>query len=241
MRKESPLRAQISTVADRQLGHITRVQLLALGATPAWIRSQIRLGWLIPVHAGVYAVGHVPRHAHARAWAAVLACGHGAALSHASAAALWGVRPWPRMIEVVAPRERRRPGIWTHRSGTLVPADVRRYQSVPVTAPLRTVIDLQPRLSDPQLVRLVNDLRVAGHLRTTAFADLCSRSRRVERLLGGASGAAARPKARPQEPAPTCGKWPPLAVRCRAPPAPGSRTTSVASPSATDCRCRRSA
>jgi very-short-patch-repair endonuclease len=190
MRRESPLRAQISTIADGQFGHITRGQLLALGVTPSWIRSQVRLGWLIPVHAGVYAIGHVPRHALARACAATLACGEGSALSHAAAAALWGVQPWPTLIEVVAPYERRRPGIWTHRSTTLTPHHVRIHQSIRVTSPLRTAMDLQPRLTDAQLIRLVNDLRVNRHMHAGAFAELCSESRRVDRLLGGADGGA---------------------------------------------------
>ena len=186
MRKESPLRAQISTVGDGQFGHVTRAQLLALGVSIGWIRSQIRLGGLIPVHAGVYAIGHVPRHALARAYAAMLACGEGSALSHAAAAALWGVRPWPRLIEVVAPYERRRPGIWTHRSTTLTPHDVRTHQGIRVTSPHRTALDLQPRLTDAQLVRLVNALRVERHMQAGAFAELCAASRRVDHLLGGA-------------------------------------------------------
>ncbi|HTU28450.1 MAG TPA: hypothetical protein VMF07_03650 [Solirubrobacteraceae bacterium] len=187
MRRNCPLRAQISTIADGQLGHITRGQLLALGVTPSWIRSQIRLGWLIPVHAGVYALGHVPRHALARAFAATLACGEGSALSHAAAAALWGAQPWPRLIEVVAPYERRRPGIWTHRSTTLTPQHVRTHQRIRVTTPARTVLDLQPRLTDPQLIRLVNDLRNLNHMHAGAFTELCTQSRRVNRLLGAAT------------------------------------------------------
>jgi hypothetical protein len=45
------------------------------------------------VHRGVYAVGH-PRLTQKGRWmAAVLAYGIGAAVSHRSAAALWGLRP----------------------------------------------------------------------------------------------------------------------------------------------------
>src|SRR6201996_5432180 len=128
-------------LADGQLGHVTRVQLLALGYTSRWIDSQIARGLLIPVHAGVYAVGHVPRHAHCRAMAAVLACGEGAATSHWSAAALWDVADWPAVCEVSTRRYRARPGIQTHRSRTLGPRDIRRRHGVPVTSPVRTVLD----------------------------------------------------------------------------------------------------
>jgi very-short-patch-repair endonuclease len=182
--EKSELRAQISQLADRQLGHVARRQLLELGATPSWIRDQILRGYLIPVHAGVYAVGHVPRGALCRAMAAVLACGEGAALSHWSAAASWDVAEWPAAMEVSAPRRRTRPGLITHRSRTLTGREIRRRHGVRVTSPLRTVLDLQPRLSDDRLVRLVNDLRTRQHMRASAFDELCARSTRIYRLLG---------------------------------------------------------
>lgn len=144
----------------------------------------MRLGWLVRVHAGVYALGHVPRHAHARAMAAVLACGDGAALSHAAAVALWDAGEWPATLEVTAPHERRRPGIRTHRSQRLDRGEVRTHHGVRVTAPVRTVLDMQPRLGDDTLTRLVDDLRIAGHLGPTAFERLRARSIRLDDLLG---------------------------------------------------------
>ncbi len=158
--------------------------------TPGWIRSQLKLRTLIRVHAGVYAVGHVPRVALARSMAAVLACGDGAVLSHASAAALWGVGDWPHAPEVTVGRPRRRPGIRGHVSRTLTHHEIRSHQGIRVTSPARTVLDLQPRLTDARLVRIVNDLRVAGHLRASAFTQLCADSRRIDTLLG-AGGARA--------------------------------------------------
>ena len=116
--------------------------------------------------------------------AAVLACGEGAALSHWAAAALWTVAPWPSKLEVTAPRRRSRPGLITHRSRTLTPRDTRRRDGVRVTSPVRTVLDLQSRLDDDQLVRLVNDLRMARHIGDGAFTELTERSARVRRLLG---------------------------------------------------------
>jgi hypothetical protein len=182
---EKPLhRKDPSRIFERQLGHITRWQLLDLGFTAAWIDYRVATGELISVHSGVYAVGHVPQHAHARSLAAVLACGDGAALSHAAAAALWDVMDWPRSLEVTSPRQRRRPGITTHRSSTLTAKDVRKRHGVPVTSPARTVLDLQPRLTDARLQRVVNDLRIAGHLNTTAFRRLCDDSTRIATLLG---------------------------------------------------------
>ncbi len=184
MDEKHPLRVRIDAIAAGQLGHVTRAQLLALGLTPRWVQSQRDQGLLIAVHAGVYALGHVPRHAHCRAMAAVLACGERSALSHTAALALWDAAGWPATLEVASPDRRRRPGILIHHTRTLDRRDVRRRHGIPVTSPTRTVLDVQARLSDARLTRTVNDLRVAGHLATTAFADLCARSRRVERLLG---------------------------------------------------------
>ncbi len=184
MRRSRPPRAEILALADRQFGYVKRVQLLQLGATPEWIRSQLLRGWLIRVYAGVYAVGHVSRHAHGRAYAALLACGEGAALSHSSAAALWGVGEWPGTPEVTAHRQVRRPGIRSHHSQQLGRKDVRTHQGIRVTSPARTVLDIQRRLTDARLIRTVNELRTLRHLSEGAFEELCTQSRRVCRLLG---------------------------------------------------------
>src|SRR6185437_6672141 len=91
----------IAVLAGRQHGYVTRAQLLALGLTPKSIRWRVQTGRLIPVYAGVYAVGYVRRTPVARACAAVLACGEGAALSHGSAASLWGFdKHWNPPFEV---------------------------------------------------------------------------------------------------------------------------------------------
>jgi very-short-patch-repair endonuclease len=96
-------------------------------------------------------------------------------------------------MEVISPRQRRRPGITTHRSRTLTRQDIRRRHGVPVTSPIRTVLDLQHRLTDARLQRVVNDLRIAGHLSRTAFQELCARSTRLDDLLGdGDTGRATR-------------------------------------------------
>jgi very-short-patch-repair endonuclease len=139
----------------------------------------VRGGRLIRIYAGVYAVGYRRPEPVATAMAAVLACGPGALLSHDSAVALWGLRRrWPRVPEVTARRERRRDGIRTHRSQTLVRADRARELGVPVTTAQRTIRDLEPRLTRAQFTRMVNEARRAGRLTAnTAHA-----------LLGYASG-----------------------------------------------------
>lgn len=174
---------KIAQLAGRQHGYVARWQLLALGFTDEWIRVRIRKGDLIPVHAGVYAVGHVPLGAIPTAHAAILACGEGAVLSHDSAAAAYGLREWPWVPEIIVAKQCRRPRIRTHRSRTLRGGDVRTVNGIRTTTPARTIADIQNRLTDRQLVRLVNEARRAKLLGPTALKDLLQRSSRTQKLI----------------------------------------------------------
>jgi hypothetical protein len=186
LRDKGHIATQIARLADRQLGHVTRQQLLDLGVAPRAITRWVQAARLIRVHAGVYAVGHRQHTPVAAAAAAVLACGERAVLSHDSAAALWGVRNWPRRPEVTAPHDRRRAGIHTHRTQTLTRRDVRRRHGVRVTSPSRTVLDIQDRLTDLQLARAVNQLRFNDHLKATELQRLLAASPRVSQLINPA-------------------------------------------------------
>jgi hypothetical protein len=185
----------VALLATRQHGYVTRTQLLAIGLTHDAIRHQIRVGWLIPVHAGVYAVGYVNRAPIARACAAVLACGDRAALSHGSAATVWEFnRYWDEPFEVtVAGSPRRRPGISVHRSGVLLRRDITRQLGVRVTSPARTALDVAPRLSDKRLIRVVNDGLRGPHLHLEDLADVLDRNpthpgaKRLQRFVERAS------------------------------------------------------
>jgi len=89
--KSNEKSARAWALARRQHGVITRRDLLALGFSPKAIEHRLARGRLHPVARGVYSVGW-PRLTREGRWmAAVLACGKGAALSHRSAAALWGI------------------------------------------------------------------------------------------------------------------------------------------------------
>lgn len=147
-------------LAERQHGAVARGQLLALGFSRRAIEHRIERGRLHPVHRGVYAVGRPELSRHGGWMAALLSCGHGAVLSHRSAAALWGIRPFtPGPIEVSVPAGvlRRRPGIAVHRRCTLAARDVTTRYGIPVTAPAQTLVDLGTRLLRPQLEAAVNE------------------------------------------------------------------------------------
>jgi hypothetical protein len=167
----------IAAVAVKQHGYVGRAQLLALGLGAGAIKYRVEIGRLIPVHAGVYAIGYVQMTPVARAHAAVLASGAKAALSHGSAASLWGFnKHWDEPFEVTVPALRTRPGIKFHRSRTLTRRDITKQLGIPVTTPARTVLDNAPRLAGKRLSRFVNDALRTPYLHVAAFADVLNRN-----------------------------------------------------------------
>ncbi len=177
------LAPRIYRLAELQNGHVCRRQLLALGLASSGIHHLIEVGLLVPVHIGVYAIGYRRRRPLERAHAAVLACGEGAVLSHASAAALYGLRPWPRDPEVIARERRRRPGIRAHRSRTLGREQVTRHYGIPVTTADRAIADIAGRLTDAELIQAVGDARRAGQLGPQALERLLRSCTRAARLI----------------------------------------------------------
>jgi very-short-patch-repair endonuclease len=148
----------IARLATRQEGLVHLHQLLEIGLSDEAIRARVRRAWLIPVHRGVFAVGHmslVPR-AHLRA--ALMTCGSGAFLSHRSAAAVYGLRPVAtRSVEVTVPAGcvRRRAGLIVHRTTTVHPGDVREWTGLRVSSIPRMLIELAPRETRGELDRLI--------------------------------------------------------------------------------------
>lgn len=156
-RPESTARRRIAARAARQWGVVTRAQLLEAGFSESAIARLLADGWLVRLHAGVYALGHAALRQEARWLAAILACGHGAVLSHRSAGVLWGLGSVRGgIVDVTAPRgRRRRPGIAAH-EGRLDEADVTSHRGIPVTTVARTLLDLAGILPRADLERTVD-------------------------------------------------------------------------------------
>jgi very-short-patch-repair endonuclease len=147
-------------LARRQHWVVARAQLLALGFHPKAIEHRVEAGRLFPVHAGVYAVGRRALCREGQWLAAVLACGPDAFLSHRSAGFLWEIIPHePCSIDIAirVRSGRRRPGIKIHCRPSLLDADITRHNGIPVTNPLRTLLDLANILGRAQLERAVNE------------------------------------------------------------------------------------
>ncbi|HSS05120.1 MAG TPA: DUF559 domain-containing protein [Solirubrobacterales bacterium] len=147
-------------LAARQHGIVARRQLLELGYGEEAIEHRLARGRLHAVMRGVYAVGWPGMSAERRWMAAVLACGDGAALSHRSAAALWGIGREPESPMEISVRRRcehRRKGVRVRSRPSLREKDLVRHRCIPVTAPARTLVDLATVLHPTALERAVNE------------------------------------------------------------------------------------
>ena len=112
--------------------------------------------------------------------AAVLACGDGALLSHASGAALRGLRPTAAArIDVTVPRPSpiSRPGIRIHRHPDLTPADADIVDGIPVTSVSRTLLGLATFLREPQLERACDQAVILDRFDMREMEGLLKRSR----------------------------------------------------------------
>jgi very-short-patch-repair endonuclease len=130
----------IGQFAEAQHGVVTLAQLRELGLADRGIGHRAEAGRLRRVHRGVFAVERL--RPEGRWLAAVLACGESAALSHASAAALWGVAADrdPIDVSVTRLRLRNRTGIVVHRAA-LASGDVTTRDGIACTTLERTLVD----------------------------------------------------------------------------------------------------
>lgn len=139
------LDVRLARLASRQHGVVNTRELLALGFTRDQIRHRVKTGRLHRLHRGVYAVGHTALRWEARYVAAVMVAGPTAALSHASAAAWWGIRPRPSgNVHVTIPRDtgrHRHRHVTIHRARALRPSEVTVHDGLRVTTVARTLLD----------------------------------------------------------------------------------------------------
>lgn len=140
---------------------MSRGQLIGLGYSPKAIRHRIASGRLIAVTRGVYVVGRRDLSREGRWFAAILACGDGgAALSHRSAAALYGIADERGGLIEISVRRRcthRRQGIKVRSRPSLRRDDAGTVGGIPVTSPLQTMLDLATELGPRSLERSVNE------------------------------------------------------------------------------------
>lgn len=191
--------AEIRRLSEDQHGMVARWQLLQMGLTPRQVGRRVENERLVPVRRGVYGVGHRPEGNLVKWMSAVLACGHGAALSHRSAAALWGLIVWNGEAEVLSPYSGKRRGD-EDENAQFEPPTVRRprrldssettvVKGIPVTSIVRTLIDLASVVDAERLSGALNEATRRGLLNPTELRVevTCARGRKgvgtLRRLL----------------------------------------------------------
>lgn len=129
-----------------------------MGVSGGAIDRRLRRGALIPLHRGVYAVGH-RRLTQDGFWlAAVLAAGPGAVLSHRDAAALHGLGHWrTSRAEVTTAGRASAPDLRVYARRVLGPADVTAVGGIPVTTIERTLVDLAEVVSRDRLAHALSE------------------------------------------------------------------------------------
>jgi Protein of unknown function (DUF559)/Transcriptional regulator, AbiEi antitoxin len=165
---ERATRAAIARLSEQQHGAFSRAQAIDAGMHPRTIDRRVNRGeWELVDHA-VYRVAGTPPSWRQRLMAACLA--GPAVASHRSAAALLGFVDCDEgVVEVTALRHRRRHRgdvVW-HESRHLEPSDVTERDGIPVTRPLRTVLDLGMVLDGDRLEELLDDGLRRGWLSLT--------------------------------------------------------------------------
>jgi hypothetical protein len=135
-------------------------QAIALGINPRSVQKGVAARHVYRIHHGVYGIAPPSLLSlKGRYLAAVLAFGDAAALSHRSAADLWGIRKTDRRaIDVIVPRRGvpSRQGIDVHCSLTLTPADITIIDAIPVTTVARTTLDLAAVVTPRQTERALD-------------------------------------------------------------------------------------
>lgn len=132
-----------AAIASRQHNLITYEQVLATGLSPDIVRRLVDQGHWVRVARGLYRINGVKVTWQGRMMAACLQAGEDAAISHRSAAALWGLEGFdpPMTIDVTVPSGRRPriPRTRVHRRAARRRA-VRH--AIPVTPIPETILDL---------------------------------------------------------------------------------------------------
>ena len=152
---------KLARIADGQHGLVERTQALRAGVSHRQLGTRLRNGALIIEYRGVYRVGHRAPSLEARYLAAVLACGDNALLCGLAAGHLLGLlKGPPPPPEVVAPTQRRVPGLKTHHSRRLSRRDGTTWRGIPVTTVPRTLVDLAAVLGADALARACHEAGV---------------------------------------------------------------------------------
>lgn len=173
-----------------QHGLIAGDQLASMGYSEKAVRHLVGRGDLQRLSCGVYRVAGSPDTVQQRRLAAVLDAGDGAALSHQSSSASWGIGSRTAVMHVIRHRRGAAPPVSlgiVHEARELLDHHVFVRDGVPTTTPARTIVDLAARGHPLAMARMLD---IAWSRRLVNIGELANvvtevrgRGRRGVRLL----------------------------------------------------------
>jgi hypothetical protein len=173
----------LEDIFERQDGVASVAQAIAAGTSRRQVWRRRRSGRYRRCRRNVVQLAGVPPTWRQAIRIASIAAGERVVVSHASAARLYDVElpravhpRWARdgrFIEVAAPLAQhiRMAGVRGHRSGMWAPGDVEEHHGIPITSPLRLVIDMSSRLGVEGTGKLVDQLLRRGLLETRQLRE----------------------------------------------------------------------
>jgi len=163
--RKKPPEVAVRLLGGSQFGYVGVAQLHQLGFSDAAITRRVQAGRWVRAHRGVILVGHATSDYRGRAWAAQLAYGSAAVVSHQAAGTLWEIVRYDGPVHLTLPRRRRpRPGIVAHESRSLVAEQVRIHYGLRITNPIRTLVDLADTFTTDQLERALSEAHRLGYV-----------------------------------------------------------------------------
>ncbi len=151
LRNESDLRM----LAEMQFGVFSAAQASEAGVSPSGMSRRVANRVWERVLPKVYRLVGAPSPARQPAMAAALWAGDGAVISHGTAGRLWsipGARQRRVELWVPEPRAPRAASVTVHRGPRIEGADRTDVGPLPITTPVRTLIDLSGRMEDVRLM-----------------------------------------------------------------------------------------
>jgi predicted transcriptional regulator of viral defense system len=189
---DRPDRAGLFQLASAQRGYFTTGQAGEHGYSRSLLAYHAKTGTFERAYTGVYRFRDYPSTPREELFAAWLAVGKDVAVvSHESALELWELGDLiPDAIHLTVPRSRRHqprlPGVTIHT--TTRPLDrenVRVLEGIPVTSPLRTIVDAADvNIAPDQISLMIAQGIVRGRIdRRTLLAEAAHRGPRVVRMI----------------------------------------------------------
>jgi predicted transcriptional regulator of viral defense system len=183
--KEMPDHNALYQIVEPQAGYFTAAQARQAGFSSSLLSYHLDTSRFERVRPRVYRLVKFPASPHEDLYVAWLQAGPHAVISHDSALALYDLSDLlPDQIHVTVPRtaSRRRRGLRLH-TKHLVQEEVTRYEGLPVTTVLRTLVDVTSAgLADEQVQQAIQEALRRGLVTRESLLRLTtSRGRRTRR------------------------------------------------------------